>query len=252
VALFVLLAGAARAGIVAADFGPGADGLGRFDWCVASLELHLLFLAALFALDFFRGELREAARHHLFLRGRRGWLRRCRRGLFRRPNQEEEAHSFGINAIHQLIKKNKCFFLELDQRVFLPVPAQADAFLQMVEREEMVFPLAVHHVQQDVALQPAQRLRAEERLFLFVTRANFFDEQIAHRFMIQRRKIHAHGFGIEAELVQNFVGELRDVPLVRMLFARAIGLDQFIRDGVGALQHELFLVAAFQERAAQV
>ena len=75
---------------------------------------------------------------------------------------------------------------------------------------------------------------------------------LAHGFVIQRREIHPHGLGIEAELVQNFVGELRDVPLVRMLFAWAIRFDQFVGDGVGALQHEFFLVAAFQERAAQV
>src|ERR1700722_513669 len=251
VALFVLLAGAARAGIVAADFGAGADGLGRFDWRVASLKLHLLFLATLLAFDFFRRKLRESARDQRFLRGRCR-LRRRRGRLFRRAHQKEEPHGFSVDAIHQLIEKYECFLLELDQRIFLPVPAQADAFLQMVQREEMVFPLAVHHIQQNVALQPAQCLRAEKRFFLLVARAHFFDERLAHGFMIQRREIHPHGFGIEAELVQNFIGELRDVPLVRMLFARAMGLDQLVGDGVGALQYEFFLIAAFQERAAQI
>src|SRR5271155_2143071 len=175
VALFVFFARAARAGIVAADFGAGTHGLGRFHGRVARLKLHLLLLAALFARDLFRRKFRKAARHQRLLRGRGSWLRRGRSGLLRRPHQKEESHGFGVDAIHQLVEKNERFLLELDERVFLSVPAQTDAFFQVVQSEEMIFPLAVHHVQQDVALKPAQRLRAERRLLLFVARADFFD-----------------------------------------------------------------------------
>ena len=84
--------------------------------------------------------------------------------LLGRPHQEEEPHGFGIDAIHHLFEECERFLLELDQRIFLSVAAQADAFLQVVEREEVVFPLGVHDVEQDVALEPAQRLRAEETL----------------------------------------------------------------------------------------
>ena len=51
-ALLVLLAAAARAGIVAADLGAGADRLGRFGLGGAGLLLELLLLALLAALDF--------------------------------------------------------------------------------------------------------------------------------------------------------------------------------------------------------
>src|ERR1700733_12738512 len=146
VALFVLLAGAAGAGIVAAHFGAGAGGLGSFDRRVAGLKLHLLFLAALLACDLFRRKLRKAARHQRFLRGRCSRLRDNRGRLLRRPHQEEEAHRFCINAIHQLIEQYECFLLEFDEWVFLAVPTQTDAFLQVVECEEVVLPLAVHDV----------------------------------------------------------------------------------------------------------
>src|SRR5262249_24980670 len=50
VAFLVFFAGAAGAGIVAADFGAGADGLGRFGLSGAGLVLQFLFLALLTAL----------------------------------------------------------------------------------------------------------------------------------------------------------------------------------------------------------
>src|ERR1700735_4246479 len=146
VALLILLARAARAGIVPADFRSGAGGFGSFDRSVTSLKLHLLFLAALLAFDFFRRELRETARQERLLRGRCDGLRSRGSRLFCRTHQEEEPHGFSINAIHQLIEQNESFLLEFHQRGFLPVPAQADAFLQVVEREQMIFPLTVHHV----------------------------------------------------------------------------------------------------------
>src|SRR5580658_1516297 len=93
VALLVLLARAARAGIVAADFRTGAGWLGGFDWRVTGLKLHLLFLAALLALDFFRRELRETARHQRLLRGRCGGLRSCCGRLLGRTHEKEEPHS---------------------------------------------------------------------------------------------------------------------------------------------------------------
>src|SRR6202167_3836030 len=123
VALFVLLPGAAGAGIVAAHLGAGAGGLGSFDRRVAGLELHLLFLAALLAFDLFGRKLRKAARHRRFLRRRCSRLRGSRDRLLRRPHQEEEAHGFCINALHQLIEKYERFLLEFDQWVFLAVPA---------------------------------------------------------------------------------------------------------------------------------
>jgi hypothetical protein len=51
VAFFVFFAGAAGTGIVAAYFGAGADGLGRFGLRGAGLILQIFLLALLASLD---------------------------------------------------------------------------------------------------------------------------------------------------------------------------------------------------------
>ena len=91
-----------------------------------------------------------------------------------RLHQEEEAHRLGVDAVHQFVEQRECFLLELDQRILLPVAAQPDSLLQVVEREQVVFPLRVHDIQQDVAFEPAQRRRAEKSFFLLVARLHFF------------------------------------------------------------------------------
>src|SRR5713101_2485788 len=61
VAFLVFFAGAARTGIIAADFGAGADGLGRFGLRGAGLILQIFLLALLAALDL-PGDFRETLR----------------------------------------------------------------------------------------------------------------------------------------------------------------------------------------------
>ena len=59
------------------------------------------------------------------------------------------------------------FLLVLDQRIFLAVAAQADAFLQVVHRQQVVFPLVVDDVEHDHALGVAHDI-GPDQLFLFV------------------------------------------------------------------------------------
>src|SRR3546814_4408092 len=51
--------------------------------------------------------------------------------------------------------------LVLDQRIALAIGAKLHALAQVVEREQMVLPLAVQHQQQDLLFQAAHDLRAE-------------------------------------------------------------------------------------------
>src|SRR6266446_1505624 len=157
VALFVLLAGAAGARFVAADLGAGAHGLGRFGLRGTGLILQIALVALLAALDFARN-----ARQMLRLAGACGgagdgrictWAHRLRRrrGLacplrgrllaLLHLDVEEIANRFVVDARHHVFEKDEGFFLEFDERIFLPVAAKADAFLQVVEREKVVFPL---------------------------------------------------------------------------------------------------------------
>src|SRR5690348_8952956 len=105
-ALFVLFAGAAGAGVVAADFRAGADLLRRFRFLAPGLELQILLRATLPALDLF------------------GFFFRTR-GL----HEVEEANRFRVDAPHHVFEKLESLFFELDQRIHLTVATQADAFL---------------------------------------------------------------------------------------------------------------------------
>ena len=219
VAFFVFFAGAAGAGIVAADFGGGADGLGRFGLGGAGLILQVLLLALLFAIELARnvgqalrcGFVRACggAGHrggwsaHSRWRGARNCvaestlkLQRARAGrigasgttlaarsalrigrglhvvgmLLRLLNDdvEEIANRLVVDAPHHVFEHDECFFFELDDRIFLRVAAEADAFFEVIEREQVIFPLGIDDVENDAALEPAHQFLAELIFFFFV------------------------------------------------------------------------------------
>ena len=80
--------------------------------CAGSgLQLHFLLLPALAALDFLG---------FVFGPGR--------------LNQEKIADRFRVDAPHHVFEQREGFLFEFDQRIFLSVTAQADAFFQVIER----------------------------------------------------------------------------------------------------------------------
>jgi hypothetical protein len=111
VALLIFLSAPARTRIIPAYFGARADRLGLLGLRSSRLKLHFLLLAALAALDF------------------AGFVFRAG-GL----DQEKIAYGLGVNAPHHVFKQREGFFFEFDQRILLSVAAQADAFLQVIER----------------------------------------------------------------------------------------------------------------------
>ena len=184
-ALLVFLARSARARIVAPHFGCGANRLWRFGLRRARLELQILLLALLPRLNLPRNRRVWCRRIASRLRAW-GWAgtvrslgrRTCRWSccwprltLLGWAHEKQEAHRFGVDAVHHVFEKRERFALEFHERIFLSVAAQPDAFFQMIEREQMVFPLRIHDIEQDVPLEPAQRLRAEELFFLLVALA---------------------------------------------------------------------------------
>src|SRR4029077_19519887 len=66
---------------------------------------------------------------------------------------EEVANRFVVDAGHHVFEEHEGFFFELDERIFLAVAAQADAFLEVVEGKKMVFPLGIDDVENDAALE---------------------------------------------------------------------------------------------------
>ena len=91
---------------------------------------------------------------------------------------EEITHGFVVDARHHVFEKNERFFFELNERIFLRVAAKADRFLQVIEREQVIFPLRIDHVKNDAALEPADKFRRKLLFFVFVLFPNRFDQGI--------------------------------------------------------------------------
>ena len=71
------------------------------------------------------------------------------------------------DVVHQVDEHIERLLLVLDQRVLLAVASETDSFLEVIHREQVVFPLAVDDVEHDHALGLAQQLRPEHD-FLFL------------------------------------------------------------------------------------
>src|SRR5262245_33475764 len=156
VALLELLAAAAGAGIVASDLlGIAPDGLhllrpGRRTAVRQPHPVGRPFLLASLQVGDRGGHRRfEVARREAGLRRGLG----LRRGGLR---LELHAHQLldhvRLHAAQQLLEQIVPFLLILLQRILLAVPAQPDAFLQMVHAEQMVPPQRVERLQPDDAL----------------------------------------------------------------------------------------------------
>ena len=128
----------------------------------------------------------------------------------------------------------------------MPVAAKPDAFLQVIERQQMVFPLAVHHVQNDSALQPAHQIRRELLFFVLVFLCNRFGNRVRKLIVIQRSRISASGLRVSAELAVHFGEKLRDIPLAWVQLTPAIRVDKFPCNIFGDSDDVVALILAFQ------
>src|SRR5580692_10998261 len=269
-AFFVFLAGAAGAGVVATYFCAGPDRFWRFSLRGAGLILQLFLLTLLLALHF-AGERGEALRRRFAGAGcgagdgstgarayrlRRGRLVRragsAPRGLFvlLAPNVEEIADRFVVDARHHVFKQDKGLFLEFDERIFLAVAAEADAFFQVVEGEKVVLPLGIDDVENDAAFEPADKVGAELLFFFLIARRDGFDGGFGEFYVAERGGIGAGGFSVDAELSVHFREELGGVPLVGMLVPGAEGVDQFARDVFRNAEDVIALIFSFERGAA--
>src|SRR5207244_7293524 len=85
-----------------------------------------------------------------------------------RPQPPQVADDLFVHPLVHRLEQREAFFLVLDERIALAVPAQADAFLQVIEAVEVILPLRVDDLQHDVALDALQDLAADELLLLAV------------------------------------------------------------------------------------
>src|SRR2546429_689767 len=97
------------------------------------------------------------------------WLAYLRRFALLQLNVVQVADRLVVDTRHHVFEQDKTFLLELDERILLPVTAQADALFQMVKREQVIFPLRIDHIEDDAPLEPAHQFRAELFFFFLVT-----------------------------------------------------------------------------------
>ncbi len=67
------------------------------------------------------------------------------------------------DARHHLREEIEGFMLEFDERILLRVGAKADAFLQLIQIVEMLFPGDIDHLQKNHALKLRKKIGADFR-----------------------------------------------------------------------------------------
>src|SRR5437016_11243028 len=185
-------------------------------------------------------------------RRRRGLLRALRRRLLTLLylNVKEIADRFVIDARHHVFKQCESLFLKLDDGIFLRVAPQADAFLQMVQREQVVFPLRINHIENNAALKPAHEVRAELFFFFLVALLDSLGRGVGKLVMAQGARIGANSLHVNAELRVALRQELRGVPLIGMLLARAERIDKLAYHVFRDAEDVIALVLALARGAA--
>ena len=123
--------------------------------------------------------------------------------FFHRLQQEEEANRVFFDAVHQVFEEVEGFLLVFDERIALTVAAQADAFLQVVHREKVIFPVRVHDLQHDHAFVIPHGRRADDRFLLVVFLVGLVDQRIFELFRAQAGRDRCLRAEVEAELLSD-------------------------------------------------
>src|SRR6201997_793709 len=120
----------------------------------------------------------------------------------------------------------------------------------MIERQQVIFPLAIDNIQNNAAFEPAHQVRGELLFLVLVFFGGGFGYGIGKLIVIQRSGIGIGSFGVNTEFAVHFSQKLRGVPLAGMQLARTVGINQLARDVLRNANDIIALVLAFQRRAA--
>src|SRR5690349_6558995 len=234
VALLVFLPAAARARIVASDFRPlMADRLHRR--IVAADSRRLLLRGGRARRRGGRRAGRSRRTEHRRGRGfgarivedqRRAALRcttdrRRRRFLAQhRPQPPQVADDLLVDAILHRLEQLEAFLLVLDERIALPVAAQPDAFLQVIEAVQVILPLLVDNLQHDVALDPLQDLAADQLFLVVVGRDALLPELVAD--LVGVAIVEVEVAGVDRVDPLDLAPERVEVPLLEIGLPRRV------------------------------
>src|SRR5688572_14222502 len=249
VALLEFLAASAPARVVAADLRLLA--LHRLDDVVAADPRGLAVLRQVLDADRTgRGRLWREHALLLFLRvvvverggpprrlaHRRRHARLAAVALDDRLQPPQVADDLFLDAAAHVLEEREAFFLVLDERIALAVAAQADAFLQVIERVEVILPLLIDDLQHDVAFNARQDL-ARHELFLVLVLRDHARPQMVAQLAAAHLVDAAQVVLVEREDLRQLALERRQVPLVVVLVLGGELLDAIVEDLFGGGQH---------------
>ncbi len=147
-------------------------------------------------------------------------------------------------SLHRL-EQLEALALVLDERVALAVAAQPDAFLQMVEAVEVILPLAVHHLQHDVALDALQEIAPDQLLLRLVVGLDALPDRVADLAAAERAHVDPGEVLLgEAEDARDLLAKRRNVPRLDV----GLGADVAIGDVVEQVLRETHHVPASVDR----
>src|SRR5262249_50434537 len=161
-----------------------------------------------------------------------------RRRLLGEANPPQEPDGLLVHAFLHRLEQLEAFFLVFDERIALPVAAQADAFFQVIEAVEMVLPLRVDDLEHDVALDAMQHLAADLGFLFLVRRLRHVPDRVADlvgRLVaeVERREVRGkHLAGLAFQRV--------DVPVLVVALSRRVLLDLRV-EHVFAERHQVFV-----------
>src|SRR5271166_1185645 len=262
-ALLVLLAAAAWARIVAADF-VAADHLLHRALVAAAGHTCLLQFAPFASLESLLHVVHRSCRtvapgtgtecRHRIAIAAPGSERRLGRRVWRfdHLHQVQVADCFLLEALHHGLEHVERFALVLHQRIMLTVAAQPDALSQVVHAEQVVFPLLVNDAEHDDALVMAHRVGPNQLLFRVVALFQLVEDGVAQFLTVQLLGFDAFGADVDSEAGEDLILQALDVPIFGMGFLISVFVEQAAENVANVVfEDEFLLVDAFQQLPAQ-
>src|SRR5688500_12646688 len=172
--------------------------------------------------------------------GRRGPALRAWSGFIaddRELADPEPVHHVFVDAPLHVLEQLEAFFLVLDERIFLPVSAQTDPFLEMVEAVEVILPLTIDDLEHDESLDLPHRFGADQRFLRLV----FLEDAIPQRIADLLGGLVAESepnvvAGIETEDARHIHLQRIEIPLLGIHFLPCVCLDGIVEDVLGKHQ----------------
>src|SRR5438477_4742577 len=179
----------------------------------------------------------------------RGDRRQLHRRVAHHLHLEEPLDDNGLYALHHVLEEVEGFLLVLGQRVALAVPAQPDAFLEVVDRQQMILPLRVDDDEHLVALQRAHELLAQLALARRVP--------LLHRFLNQLGEplprddlVVLRGGDLDVELPVERLREAAEVPVLGMRALGGVAVEGADHEVIDPFRDVVGLALAVQDLAA--